>query len=99
MAEQTPGRRFPRPPKVEGDFAQRFECRGKGRNYIINLERRHQERRSVKLAKNSRVGKFPQRRSCITRAKFSQTTIRRGARARPSTNPVTKPHKCADVLT
>src|ERR1700731_324800 len=53
VTEKAAGRRLPRPPKVEGDFPQRFQRRGKGRDYVINLKRRHEWQRSGKLAKNS----------------------------------------------
>jgi hypothetical protein len=52
MAEKTPGCRFPGPPKVERDFSQWLERRRKSGNYIIDLKRRHGQRRNGKLAKN-----------------------------------------------
>src|ERR1700736_276573 len=58
MAKETPGRRFPGPPKIESDLPERLQDRGEGGNYVINLERWHERQRRVKLAKNSRVGKF-----------------------------------------
>src|SRR5205807_10203920 len=53
VAEKPAGRRLPRPPEIECDFPKRFQGRGKGGDYIINLKRRHERRRTEKLAKNS----------------------------------------------
>ena len=58
MAEKPAGRRLPRPPEVEGHFPKRFQHRGKGGDYIINLKCRHERQRNRKLAKNSRAASF-----------------------------------------
>ena len=55
----------------------------------------------MKLAKISSIGKFLQG-NCITRANCCTNSIkiRLGREIRrPGKNPVTKPHKCADMLT
>ena len=41
MTKKAARGRFPRPPDVETDFAQRFERGGKSGDYIIGLEVRH----------------------------------------------------------
>src|SRR5712671_3907836 len=42
MTEKPAGRRLPGPPKVESDFPKRLQRRRKGRDYVINLKRRHE---------------------------------------------------------
>ena len=58
MAEKPARGRLPRPPEIESDLSQWFERRRQGRDYIINLEGRHELRRNGKVAKKSSVGKF-----------------------------------------
>jgi hypothetical protein len=47
MTKEAAGGRFPRPPDVEADFAQRFERGGKSGDYIIGLEVRHDGNGSI----------------------------------------------------
>src|SRR5207248_1572357 len=56
MAKEAASRGFPCPPDVEADLAQRLECWGKGRDYIIALEGRH-DRKRANIASLSRNGK------------------------------------------
>src|SRR5438270_8553468 len=56
MAKEAASRGFPCPPDVEADLAQRLECWGKGRDYIIALEGRH-DRKRANIAILSRNGK------------------------------------------
>src|SRR5438105_234053 len=58
MAEKPAGRGLPSPPEVEGYFPKRFQRRGKRRDYVINLKRRHERQGNGKLAKNSSAASF-----------------------------------------
>ena len=56
MTKEAAGGRLPRPPDVEAHFAQRFECGGKGGDYIIALEVWHGGK-AANIAILSRNGK------------------------------------------
>src|SRR5205085_949243 len=51
MTEEPAGRRLPGPPKVKGYLPKWFQFRGKRRDYVINLKRRHERQGNGKMAK------------------------------------------------
>src|ERR1700687_15734 len=53
VTKKPAGERLTGPPEVKGHFPKRFQRRGKGGDYVINLKRRHERQRNGKLAKNS----------------------------------------------